>query len=462
MRYPSLAGTAALALLVAAPATAQMSTVSRPLSQTTATCDQKTPLGKLCACRAEAECETVARHLTRLVVEGDSEKLRNYAQEVVHTLARVQALAADMGNVKRNYYRLVWQGTDVDGKPKAFQTLVHEGMRTDQTPRLNGIGTATRQRLVDVLVADDENTVLHSVYVSTPVANPLLEQVPDVLKKVDFLGFVATVRDRVNFVNDQAPPSAPMKVALYGPQLPYRRSDIQVADAIIVPTTAASFVQSSEELAVQVGRREARTSTCAAQLVAAYRQTIAAVATGPECGPRGEAGAAKTCAKALEQALDEAYQKGVSNCPREPSGGAQDPVLIVDDKFRALVATYGQKVARNDSKLANVPDTRFSFGVMTAVIVGSPTVGATRVKVDWSKATAKLTTAVKSGPAINTTRRPKRSMRKPEGIVPARLPSRNAVITPLATPKLTVKDLASAGTAGRATPAPTAKTSAGK
>ena len=64
--------------------------------------------------------------------------------------------------------------------------------------------------------------------------------------------------------------------------------------------------------------------------------------------------------------------------------------------------------------------------------------------------------AVNKGPAIITDLRPKRSISQPDGIVPARLPSRNAVTTPLARPKPTLNDFANVGTAGRAMPAPSA------
>src|ERR1019366_6082331 len=81
---------------------------------------------------------------------------------------------------------------------------------------------------------------------------------------------------------------------------------------------------------------------------------------------------------------------------------------------------------------------------------------------EWANTTSKAIAEVSSGPAIITGRRPKRSINQPDGIVPARFPSRNAVTTPLATPKLTSKDFAKVGTAGSAMPVPSANTSAGK
>ena len=71
-------------------------------------------------------------------------------------------------------------------------------------------------------------------------------------------------------------------------------------------------------------------------------------------------------------------------------------------------------------------------------------------------------THVSSGPPIITTRRPKRSIIQPAGSVPIRLPTKKAVTTPLAAPKLTPNDFANAGIAGRAIPVPRASTNAGK
>jgi hypothetical protein len=377
------------AIAGSSPATAQISTVPLTLRETTGTCARDCTGWPFCVLSAKGACVTPLQELTRLQLAGDSEVLHAFGLRLVQALAARTDLSTDMGNVGRDYYRLVWQGTDGDGKPKAFQLLVHEGRRPDQTTRLNGITTGSRQRLIDILVADDEQSVLHSVYVSTPVANPLLEQIPDVLKKVDVLGFVATVRDRKNaFAVVEAPTPPGARFALYRPQLPCSRADVQVADAIIVPTTAAKFVQGADELAVQVEQREARTSICAAQLAEAYRHAIATVAQGEACQAAKNAEDGRdACGKALENALNEAYKERVAVCSREPDGAAQDPVLVVDDKFRALVATFGQKIARNESKLQNVPDTRYSFALMTAVMVGAPTLSATRVKVDQGKLT---------------------------------------------------------------------------
>ena len=66
---------------------------------------------------------------------------------------------------------------------------------------------------------------------------------------------------------------------------------------------------------------------------------------------------------------------------------------------------------------------------------------------------------VSSGPATITERCPKRSINQPDGIAAARFPSKNAVTTPLATPKLTPKDFAKVGTAGSAMPVPSPNTS---
>ena len=77
-------------------------------------------------------------------------------------------------------------------------------------------------------------------------------------------------------------------------------------------------------------------------------------------------------------------------------------------------------------------------------------------------ATRKPIAALSSGPAIMTGRRPKRSISQPDGNVPRKFPSRNIVTTPLATPKLTLNDLASVGIAGSAIPVPSASISAGK
>ncbi len=70
--------------------------------------------------------------------------------------------------------------------------------------------------------------------------------------------------------------------------------------------------------------------------------------------------------------------------------------------------------------------------------------------------------AIKSGPAMRITLRPKRSTRNPLGTAATRPPSACMTITREATPKPVSKDLANTGIAGVAMLPPKAKTNAGK
>jgi hypothetical protein len=89
-----------------------------------------------------------------------------------------------------------------------------------------------------------------------------------------------------------------------------------------------------------------------------------------------------------------------------------------------------------------------------------------RSSMSWVNVSAKTissdVSAAISGPAMITGRRPKRSISHPDGSVAATLPTRKAVTTPLATPKLTSKDCASAGMTGSTIPVPSARRNAGK
>ena len=69
--------------------------------------------------------------------------------------------------------------------------------------------------------------------------------------------------------------------------------------------------------------------------------------------------------------------------------------------------------------------------------------------------------AVRTGPARMTARRPNRSMMKPVGMDESARPARCMTITSEATPNPTSKDFAYTGMAGSAMPVPSARINAG-
>jgi hypothetical protein len=103
------------------------------------------------------------------------------------------SFAEKLGNRKKNYYRLVWEGADLEKRERAFSVLYHSRMTPEQANRMSGARPGTHSELIEILITKTPGSVLQATYVSTPTSDAALPQVPDLIQKINFLGFLATV-----------------------------------------------------------------------------------------------------------------------------------------------------------------------------------------------------------------------------------------------------------------------------
>jgi hypothetical protein len=360
-------------LASARSAPAQTVTTPEPLGRVTVTCDS-------------ANCESPAAVLTRHLSRGDMVKLQGYASELLQTLAKTgpEPLRAALGNVKRNYYRLIWMGRDDSGASAVQSAVVHVGAR-DAIRTLPGVTTTSSVQLIDVFISADASAVVDTQVVSTSVKDPLLAQIPGFIEKTGLIGFVAGLPIGRGEALDA---KAPTTYTVARPLLPMARADLKIKDTVITPGSAAGLRRSSTELRDRLSTRDVRLSPCAQSLAAADAEAVAKGLAQPACTITREQPAGLTtpevnaCRTVLSGLLEEAFTKASACRDPDPAPGG-DAVLLVDKQFSDLIGGMKETRKSAESKLANTPRTHYNFGVLSGAVVGTPSYRhfATRAKV---------------------------------------------------------------------------------
>ena len=319
-------------------------------------------------------------------------------QESAHALLKTLAgrttpagadVAAALGEVDRNYYSIVWSAPGADGKPEVNRVLVRSGLAVQHSARLTGVSQAHPERgagpagvrVLDVLLSDDKSASLASTWVFKPVEDPLVAQIPAVVERINPLVILAQARGTVPQPGPRADAAASILVAVSEVRVLLSSSEIEIKDAIVTSRNAGQLSLAVQKVSRAVVDREARTSPCAQALARQIVASVAEASTDAEC---------TTCGKAIVEAVEGGFTTLLESreralcTPDQPWG----PIAATEAAFLAAVSDAGKKVLYGKSSLKNKPLTRFSFGVMTGLMVGRPSLDQPRAKVEGGKLVA--------------------------------------------------------------------------
>lgn len=333
--------------------------------------------------------------LSRLLKEGNWQRLEHYGQELITTLGNSEKITSLLGDTRRNYYSLVWADAGDDGKPVVRRLLVHQGLSPQHAmqlpglkstwpadagttpesspPAARGITSGGARQMLDVYLTDARSASLTSTYVLTPVENPLTAQLPDVVAKLNVLGFLGSA------LGTAAAEAPSILIYVNQPDVPMSRATIQIKDVLSTAISSEQLKNKAQTTLESVQLRQARTSLCANSLASALQKRIDTEANTDAC----QTGSA-ACADALKKAVDTTFNEVVPKCAAE-APGAVDPVVAVEAEFAKVVEAGGAQIVRGESALTNEPPTRFTFGLLTGLLIGNTTLGPDRVKVDGNK-----------------------------------------------------------------------------
>jgi hypothetical protein len=276
----------------------------------------------------------------------------------------------------RDYVLLVWVGTTTLGDTNLFSAIVHQGSSEGYASRLPGLSRTSRARLFQVFVGQQEMDALAAVYFSTREEHPLLKQIPDVAEKI--LGpmfdlIKANVGAKVAARPEAAraiPPTGWATVSRV--DLPFERATVQVAMKAGMPPRADLLKFGSASLATSLTLIEARYSQCAKDLARALDQVVQ---ENSSC-----VGQSTSCLQQLDSDFIKAYQGAYATCP--PSSASDVRTLqLVDSRFRTMLARLAHTLLDGSLEIKNVPLTRYSFGLATALTF-APHSTAPRATID--------------------------------------------------------------------------------
>ena len=295
------------------------------------------------------------------------------------------ALCDRVSPVDRNYFNLIWLSTDKDSKPAVARVLVHDGLKPEHATDLPGLHgkidqKSTQPKVLDVFLSKPGTpSTLRSVYLSTQNPNPLLAQLSDVFQKSNVLGFLAAAGGGL----DANAPS--ITVTIYEVNLPFADAVIQVTDQILTVALATEFAKQVDAAVDELNRRQLRSSTCGKDLASAYAKALKDLAAKePTCvyDARKDTTTSNlaSCVKQLTAAVSAITPAG----PCVPVNGF-DPVVFVDDSFRAFIAKLAPQTVVGQTALKNKPLTWASFGLMAGYMPGHTNMAETRVSVQSGK-----------------------------------------------------------------------------
>lgn len=379
----------AICLGAAHPSAAQISTVPRPEASATFLYTSGA---------AGPGCKTFpaspVKPLDDAIHAGDGELARAEGLKLLECLAADPDLKAHLGNLDDDYYHLIWEGKDDDGKQTVFRLLVHRGLQASQANRLPGLTDSSRSKLIDVLLSDDETSKLVSLYVATPKANPTTAALPDVVGALGLPGLIGSITPLhqemfLKAFKGPLPVAAPtatpeplrrLFATVFRVDLPLARADLKIRDMVRTPANVSEFKDALDDLQERLLAREARDSVCAQELTATL--VVALKGQADRCDTVG------TCSKAMADRVESETTKSMSSSSCKGKTGpavGYDPPLEVEKQFSALGRELAASVSKGTVDERNEPLTSISFGIASGLIVGRPTLDTPRVTLDAGK-----------------------------------------------------------------------------
>ena len=410
------------------PSSAQEITASKQLGDSFAIACATDPLDSssapkndpICTCRKrqnyddkrkpvdQPSCLSPAQRLTKLIDEDTTEALNRYLDLLASFPEADPTIVAAL---RGKHLRFVWTEVKPDGSIVARQIIRQRGARPSGVPTLPGVsadGTGASD-LFDVLVDFDPDpsvgtyapAKLRSRYTSEKVPNPLLTQIPAFVKQLGFMDYMSAsqagaVKGPAFLVGprgEQVPPPPPVApepgrtiFTVMAPNLPERRANVAVSDFIVRPVAVEDVRDEADSLKARLRLSEGRQSACAAKLADASAAAVAEATkkTGDKqpCQLSGRyADDPAACRAAIEEALKAANMSIVPSCPPDSGSIGHDPVGAVKQAFDELTSTLGFQTAKGESSFHNVPRDPVSFGLMTALRVGTTSFSDSRVAV---------------------------------------------------------------------------------
>jgi hypothetical protein len=303
-------------------------------------------------------------------------------------------------DLRKDYVQLVWSATlPGSDKPTLLSAVIHDTYEPNDKkqpvdkaqsmgepysrvlPGLKKPGGPADPQLLEVFIADNQDASLTSYYVSKPLPDPLLQQVPAVVDK--FLGPLFGAMDAIagsqgiQLAPPEGGPPSMLTAVVVEVDLPEPRAGVEVTMAATLPLhVKTEFSELDERLR---NRGWAVTSELGNALTSSIEKLTKA-GTDTTC----QKGTSATCREALHLAIT----TGMSATIQNPKNAPQLPRLYgLEAALHSAVDEMKAQVISGKFTLDNSPETHLSFGLVTSFapkIFGDDQ----RAKVDGNKVVA--------------------------------------------------------------------------
>ncbi len=322
----------------------------------------------------------VLRTLTDQYVRGDWEGFAATARGLVTGIAmacptwvRAPQSAADCPALQRDFVLLVWPGRlPAATDPTLLNAVVHRGSREPYSRVLPGLDDDSRAKLLEIFVSDNTNASIVSYYVSKPLPDPVLAQVPNVVGT--FAGPLFTALNAVAEQTTNIPgftikgvpdptaapsPTTPLLAAVRRLRLPEPRAGVEATLSATLPITEDDFMTELEKLGQALLDRGLGDGD---RLQPAREQSVDAIRdAGARCQMEGtDAG---VCRGQMHRAISDEIGPVRRGSLEEWERTALE---MLEASLRAFVDRLQPKTVGGKAVLDNSPLTKIGFGVLTA------------------------------------------------------------------------------------------------
>jgi len=295
--------------------------------------------------------------------------------------------SAPLFDLERDYVHLLWVSTvPAAADPTVFSMVVHTADMPAYSRVLPGLAGERPPRLLEVFLSENLDATVASFYVSKPLSDPLLDQVPQVVDK--FLGPMFATFDRIGpsipRILGEARDARTIRRPLIGYTirtvvLPEARAGVEVTMRASQPVTRAQLEADVAKLAVAL-RVQGLSGPFATANRDVFRKLQGLMADMPDKECRAT-GSAVACKRVLHEAISDIMAAERRSVPADPLRRDLDRL---EDALHAFVDGLKPTIVTGKASIDNSPLTHLTFGLLSsyAFYVGGSDL---RAKVDGGK-----------------------------------------------------------------------------
>lgn len=268
-------------------------------------------------------------------------------------------------DLKRDYVELLWVGQqETADEAVLFSAVVHDPAVEPYARVLPGVSGASGTKLFELVISDNTGASFESYWVSKPLPDPLLEQVPAVVQTL--IGPLFTAAGAVMGSTQLAlkalrtsPPPTKLRAILRQVALPEARAGAEQAAKVTLPPTADDFKKGLTNLESRL-RAEGLTRSCP-ELEMALTETMKRllVTSGTTACQPLKAG----CLELMQTDVTDVMGPIIAAATSAP---AREDAQRLEAALRASVAALKATTVSGKFSFDNSPLTHLSFGLLSS------------------------------------------------------------------------------------------------